>query len=192
MLSSKDALIVVDVQRDFCSGGALTVEGGEEVVPVLNRWIEAARVSDAVVVASRDWHPPGHVSFKEQGGDWPPHCLQKSEGAELHSSLMLPEQTLIVSKGEDPSRDQYSAFDDTGLAEKLKDRGIRRLWVGGLAQDVCVRATVLDALEAGFDVRLIKPATRAVNVREGDGDRALQQMRDAGAVIEEAASPDES
>ncbi len=181
-----DVLLVVDVQNDFCPGGALAVEGGDEVVPVLNRAIEAAMREGAKVIASRDWHPPDHASFEPQGGPWPVHCVQNTEGAAFHPKLRLPPGTPVVDKGTDPQRDNYSAFDNTGLAEDLRRQGIERVWVGGLAQDVCVRATVLDALEAGFRVHLVRSATRPVDVQPGDGWRALGEMQTAGATIEEA------
>lgn len=183
----KDALIVVDVQNDFCGGGALEVPDGDAVVPVLNDWMQRARAAGIPVVASRDWHPENHCSFEAQGGPWPPHCVRETRGAEFHPDLELPDDALIVSKGKTVERDNYSAFDETGLAGTLHDSGIERLWVGGLAQDVCVRATVLDACEAGFETHLIAEATRAVDVNPGDGDRALEAMRAAGAQIETAA-----
>ncbi len=182
-LSPQDALIVVDVQNDFCPGGLLAVEGGDEVVPVLNRWIDRAKQDGAMVVASRDWHPLHHVSFKERGGIWPEHCVQGTPGAKLHPGLRLPEDAVIVSKGTGLDKDNYSAFDDTGLAERLRLAGIKRAWVGGLAQDVCVRATVLDALAEGFETRLIENATRPVDLTPGDGQRAVEEMRKAGALV---------
>lgn len=182
-LSQHDALLVVDVQNDFCPGGALAVPEGDQVVPVLNEWIRAAREAGVPVVASRDWHPAGHCSFAEQGGPWPVHCVQDTEGAAFHPDLRLPADALVISKGQSPERDNYSAFDDTGLADMLRERGVERVRVGGLAQDVCVRATVLDACEAGFETHLIADATRAVDVEPGDGERALEAMRAAGARI---------
>ena len=186
-LQPDDALLIVDVQRDFCPGGALPIEEGDRVVPVLNRWIDTADRSGTPIYASRDWHPPGHVSFRERGGDWPIHCVQDTQGARFHPDLRLPNAAHIISKGKDPNRDQYSALDRTSLAEELKSRGVRRIWVGGLAEDVCVHATVMDALDAGFEVHLIEDATRAVNVQPGDGERALREMRDAGAIVEYGA-----
>jgi len=183
-LGEKDALVIVDAQNDFFPGGALAVEGADEVVPVLNSWIERAEAAGAFVVASRDWHPEGHVSFQSEGGEWPPHCVQGTNGAAFHPDLRLPAETRIVTKGDNPRFDQYSAFDRTGLAEDLRRSGVERLWVGGLAQDVCVLHTVRDALAAGFEVHLIRDATRPVNVSPGDGERALEEMREAGAVIE--------
>ncbi len=188
-LGPQDALIVVDVQNDFCRGGALPVAKGDEVVPVLNRWIEAAEKASAKIVVSRDWHSPGHMSFREQGGLWPPHCVQNTEGAEFHPDLNVPGEAIIVSKGDEVDRDQYSALHQTGLGERLEEQGVKRVWVGGLAQDVCVRATVLDAVKSGFEVHVIKAGTRAVDVQPGDGDRALAEMRQAGAIIEDGELP---
>lgn len=182
-LNSQDALIVVDMQNDFCPGGLLAVNGGDEVVPVFNHWIEQARQGGAVIVASRDWHPPHHVSFKERGGIWPEHCVQGSSGAEFHPDIELPEDAIIVSKGANADKDNYSAFDDTGLAETLRGAGVRRVWVGGLAQDVCVRATVLDALAEGLETYLIRNATRPVDLKPGDGERAIEEMLQAGARL---------
>jgi nicotinamidase/pyrazinamidase len=183
-LSPTEALLIVDVQNDFCPGGALPVAEGDQVVPVLNRWIEAARRDGAVIVASRDWHPHGHISFRERGGPWPVHCVQNTPGAAFHPGLNLPASALVLSKGTAPDRDNYSPFVDTDLADTLRRQAVQRLWVGGLAQDVCVRAAVLDALAAGFVVHVIEDATRAVNVTPGDGQRALEEMRIQGAVIE--------
>jgi nicotinamidase/pyrazinamidase len=180
-LGPHDAVIAVDVQRDFCSGGHLAIAGGDEVVPVLNAWIEAARAARAVVVASRDWHPPDHISFHGRAGPWAPHCIQQSAGAAFHPHLQLPPDAVVVSKGEDPDTDQYSAFDRTGLASVLRDRGVQRVWIGGLAQDVCVRATVLDACREGFATHLIAHATRPIEARSGE--IALSQMQNAGAKI---------
>lgn len=181
-LTAKDALLVVDVQNDFCPGGALPVPDGDEVVPELNRWIDHARARGAVVAASRDQHPENHVSFADRGGPWPRHCVRQSHGAAYHPELELPDDAIDLAKGEDPERDQYSAFDDTGLASMLRRRGVERVWVGGLAEDVCVEATVRDALDAGFEVRLLTAATRAV-----DPDRAPElerRLAQAGAVLE--------
>ena len=184
-----DALLIVDVQNDFCPGGALEVPEGDRVVPVLNQWIGAARDVGIPIYASRDWHPANHISFAQRGGPWPPHCIQNTQGAAFHPDLQLPEGAAIISKGTDPDRDQYSAFDDTGLVKQMRDDGVRRIWVGGLAQDVCVHASVLDGAKAGFDIHLVDPATRPVDVNPGDGERAIEEMRQAGAVIEEEAEP---
>ncbi len=184
-LEAADALLIIDVQNDFCAGGSLAVPDGDAVVPVLNHWIAAARRTEVPIVVSRDWHPAGHVSFRERGGPWPPHCVQGTRGAEFHPALDLPPDAPIVSKGENPDRDNYSDFQQTDLAAKLRGQGVRRLWVGGLALDYCIRATILDAIREGFEVHLIRAATRAVDVNPGDGERALEQIRAAGASIEE-------
>jgi len=183
-LRAGDALLVVDVQPDFCPGGALAVPDGDAVIPVLNAWIAAARERGVPVYASRDWHPLQHVSFEAQGGPWPPHCVQDTPGAAYHPDLALPEDAVTIAKGTRLDRDQYSAFDGTGLAEHLRRTGIERLWVGGLAQDVCVRASVLDACKEGFAVHLIADATRPVDAAAGEA--ALREMREAGARLEAA------
>jgi nicotinamidase/pyrazinamidase len=188
-LGPSDALLVVDVQNDFCPGGALPVPDGDRVVPVLNRWIEAARAGGAAVVASRDWHPAGHVSFRERGGPWPVHCVQDTPGAAFHAGLRLPADARVVSKGADPDRDAYSALTDAAVVDELRRRGVRRLWVGGLAEDYCVRATVLDGLKAGFEVHLIAAGVRPVDARPGDGRRARQEMSEVGCVVENGEAP---
>lgn len=181
-LGPRDALLVVDVQRDFCPGGALAVAEGDRVVPVLNRWIEAARAAGAAIYASRDWHPRTHPSFASEGGPWPPHCIQDDEGAAFHPDLALPPDAHIVTKGTRFDRDQYSAFDETGLAARLRRDGIERVFVGGLALDVCVLATARDALAAGFAVHVLADASRPVDPEAGA--RALETLRAGGAVIE--------
>lgn len=180
-LREGDALILVDVQNDFCPGGALPIELGDEVIPVLNEWVGVAEARGVPVYASRDWHPANHLSFDPEGGPWPVHCVQDSEGAAFHPELCLPEGAIIVTKGTRFDKDQYSAFDDTGLADELRRRGVRRVWIGGLAQDVCVKATALDAVRAGLEVHLILPATRPVTA-EG-GEKALEEMRAAGVIV---------
>ncbi len=181
---SDDALLIVDVQNDFCPGGKLEVPEGDTVVPVLNRWIDDAREANILIIASRDWHPVDHISFEDQGGDWPEHCVQDSRGAEFHPGLALPREAIRVSKGTAFDRDAYSAFDGTGLAGYLRQKGIKRLWVGGLAQDVCVLATVKDACKEGFETRLIQDATRPVFPDKAD--QVLREMESAGAVLEAA------
>lgn len=180
-----DALVIVDVQKDFCEGGALAIQGGNSVVPVLNRWIAAARDATVPIYASRDWHPQRHPSFIEFGGKWPVHCLQDSDGAAFHGNLALPSSAIIVTKGVRFDRDQNSAFDGTGLVAELRRSGIERLWVGGLAQDVCVCATVLDAMREGFETVVIADATMPVT-REGS-ELAEEQMLKAGARFETTA-----
>ncbi|MEE9130989.1 MAG: nicotinamidase [Phycisphaerales bacterium] len=179
-----DALLIVDVQNDFCPGGALPVPDGDTVVAVLNEWIAAALAANVPVYASRDWHPLDHMSFARQGGPWPVHCVQGTPGAALRSDLQLPDDAVIVDKGTDPADEAYSAFANTDLAVRLQQANVTRLWVGGLALDYCVRASVLDARQEGFAVHLIADTTRAVNVEPSDGDKALDAMRDAGVIIE--------
>jgi nicotinamidase/pyrazinamidase len=181
-LGPGDALLVVDVQRDFCPGGLLAVPEGDRVIAVLNTWIGQAVRGKAIVVASRDWHPKDHVSFTSRGGPWPEHCVQGTVGAELHPALALPPQAVLVDKGTDVNRDAYSAFDGTGLASLLRERGVRRVFVGGLAQDVCVRATVIDSLHSGFETHVLVEATRPVAPLRGA--RALREMQSSGAVLE--------
>lgn len=178
-LKEGDALIVVDVQPDFCPGGKLAIDDGDSVIPVLNDWLAAARAEGIPIYASRDWHPASHVSFEESGGPWPEHCVQDTPGAQFHPDLELPEEAVKISKGVRLDKDQYSAFDATGLAGHLKDQGVKRVWVGGLAEDVCVHATVMDACKAGFETHLIANATRPVT-KEG-GQKARREMEDAGA-----------
>jgi len=180
-LKPGDGLLLVDVQIDFCPGGALPVEEGDRVVPVLNRWIEAAGSACCPVYASRDWHPAGHPSFRDQGGPWPVHCLQDSRWAMFHPDLLLPDSVVKITKGVRFDFDHLSAFQETGLAVRLRKDGIRRLFVGGLAEDVCVLATVLDALKKGFDTVLISDGTRPVT--KSVGKNARKEMRRAGAIL---------
>ena len=183
-----DALLIVDVQNDFCPGGALAVSEGDQVVPVLNEWIEQAQRDGVPVYASRDWHPASHISFTERGGPWPPHCVQGTSGAAFHPGLRLPSNVEIISKADKLEEDSYSAFGGTDLAERLRRAGVSRVWIGGLTQDYCVRETSLDAIREGFEVHVIVEGTRAVNVSPGDGRRALDDIRRAGAILEAAAS----
>jgi len=179
-LDKHTALVVVDTQNDFCPGGALAVAEGDKVVPVLNKYIEKFRKASAPIIFTRDWHPPDHSSFKEQGGPWPPHCVQNSEGAKFHADLNVPPEGEIVSKA-DKRDEAYSFFQGTDLALKLHQRGIKTLFVGGLATDYCVKETVLDGLKYGFDVFHLDDASRGVNVNPDDSERALYEMVVAGA-----------
>lgn len=181
-LQAGDALVVVDVQRDFCPGGALPVPKGDLVIPELNRWLAAAHERGIPIYASRDWHPPEHPSFQSQGGIWPEHCVQDTAGAAFHPDLELPAGAIHIAKGTRLDRDQYSAFDETGLAEHLRARGVRRVWIGGLAEDVCVRATALDARRNGFEAHVILPATRALTAAGAEAARA--DLQAAGVILE--------
>ena len=189
------AVLVVDVQRDFCAGGALAVPAGDSVVPVLNRVLSDAGDRRVPVYASRDWHPAASRHFVTGGGVWPVHCVAHSDGARFHPDLRLPRGAAVVSKGVDADEDGFSAFDgrlDDGatLEESLRASGVTRLVVGGLATDYCVRATVLDSLKKGWRVTLLTDAVSAVNLEPNDGARALEEMRAAGAVLEVSADLD--
>ena len=179
----RTALIVVDVQLDFCPGGALAVRYGDQVVPRLNKIIGVFEGSGLPVFFTRDWHPPDHVSFRSQGGPWPPHCVQGSPGAKFHPGLRFPRDAKVISKGDRPSREAYSGFQGTDLRAQLKKLGADELLVGGLATDYCVKGTTLDALRAGLSVEVLKDCVRPVDVRPGDGARALAEMQKAGARL---------
>lgn len=185
-MQSKDALIVVDVQNDFCPGGALPVADGDKVVPALNRYIERFQQAQMPIFATRDWHPEKTKHFKAYGGLWPPHCIQETKGAEFRSDLQLPGNAVIVSAGMAPDEEGYSGFDGRddrglGLAELLRGRGVKRLFVGGLATDYCVKHTVLDGLKERFKVVLLEDAIRGVDLQPGDSERAIAEMIRAGA-----------
>ncbi len=189
------ALIVVDVQNDFCPGGALGVDEGDAVVPVLNQWIEAFRRAGRPVVYTQDWHPADHASFKEQGGIWPVHCVQGTDGAAFHPDLKVDGH--VFRKAFASDKEGYSGFDgylaedpdaagppsDVDLASWLKQQGVRKVYVGGLTTDYCVRATVLDAIKNGFEAVFIAAASRPVNVEPGDEEKAIEDMKAAGARV---------
>jgi nicotinamidase/pyrazinamidase len=180
---SGDALIIVDLQNDFLIGGSLAVPDGDAVIPVLNTWIRRFRAAELPIFATRDWHPSDHCSFRDQGGPWPPHCVAGTKGAEFTAELALPPDALIHSKAMSPEKEAYSDFEDGGFGQKLREMGVTRLFIGGLATDYCVHATVLDGLKEGFRVVLLTDAIRPVEVHPGDGDRAIAQMREAGALM---------
>ncbi|MGE5302322.1 MAG: bifunctional nicotinamidase/pyrazinamidase [Alphaproteobacteria bacterium] len=182
-----DALIIIDVQNDFCPGGSLAVTGGDEVVPVLNQYIEQFRQAKLPIFATRDWHPENTTHFKIHGGLWPPHCVQGTKGAEFRADLALPKDAVIVSAGIAPDEEGYSGFDGkdengAGLADLLRAHGVERVFVGGIATDYCVKETVLDALRHGFKVVLLEDAVRGVNLRPDDSERAIAEMVRAGAA----------
>ncbi len=180
--TERRALIVVDVQNDFCPGGALAVERGDEVVEPLNRLIEEFLEQGQPVYKSRDWHPAQTRHFTAYGGTWPVHCVRGTRGAEFHADLLDDPRVRVVSKGLG-DEDNYSAFDGTTLAEDLRRQNVKEVWVGGLATDYCVKNTVLDALREGFRVRALSDAMRAVNLQPGDDERAIAEMRAAGAEV---------
>ena len=181
------SLLIVDVQNDFCPGGALAAAQGDEVVPVLNKYIELFSKERLTVFASRDWHSKKTKHFKAYGGPWPEHCVQDSKGASFHPQLKLPPQTIILSKGMDPDSDSYSAFQGSDASGRdflsiLKSRGIKELWVGGLATDYCVKSSTLDALKKGFKVCLLIDAIRGVNLNPDDSQKAIEHMLSRGAT----------
>lgn len=188
---SDAALIVVDVQNDFCPGGTLGVADGDGVVPVLNEWIEVFRAAGRPVIYTQDWHPEGHASFTEHGGIWPVHCVQNTEGAAFHKDLIV--DGYVFQKAFHRELEGYSGFDGRlagedgehgpGLAEWLREQGVRKVYVGGLTTDYCVRATVLDARENGFEAVFLADGSRPVNVEEGDEERAIADMQAAGATV---------
>ncbi|MFZ5556579.1 MAG: nicotinamidase [Pseudomonadota bacterium] len=177
-----DALILVDVQNDFLPGGTLAVPGGDAVVEPLNRAAALFAARGLPVFATRDWHPPDHCSFRARGGPWPPHCVVATPGAAFAPGLRLPDAAVVISKATTPDRDAYSGFQGTDLAERLRRAGVKRVVVGGLATDYCVKETVRDALAAGFEVVLLTDAIRAVDVHAGDGEAARHDMLGCGAV----------
>jgi nicotinamidase/pyrazinamidase len=176
-----EALLIVDYQNDFNPGGALAVADGDQIAERINEL--AADEGFELVVATRDWHPPDHGSFEENGGPWPPHCVQGTEGAELHPALERSRIDEIVDKGQDPQTEGYSGFEDTNLEELLREHDIHKVTVVGLATDYCVKNTALDALRSDFEVVVDSSAVRGVNVEQGDDERALQEVRDAGGVV---------
>ncbi len=183
----KKALIVVDVQNDFCPGGSLAVAHGDEVVAPLNKLMKEFLDRGEPVFKTRDWHPATAKHFAVHGGTWPVHCVQNTPGAEFHANLSDDPRITIISKGIDESADGYSGFDGTRLAQMLREKNVKEVWVGGLATDYCVKETVLSALREGFQVKALADAMRAVNVNPGDGAQAIEEMRAAGAEIVEAA-----
>jgi nicotinamidase/pyrazinamidase len=192
-MQGSDALVIIDVQNDFCPGGALPVADGDRVVPVLNEYIKTFTQEKLPIFATRDWHPEKTRHFKAYGGLWPPHCIQGTKGAEFRTDLALPEETVVVSGGMAPDEEGYSGFDGKdekglGLADLLHAFGVERIFVGGLATDYCVKHTVLDGLKQGFKVVLLEDAVRGVNLKPDDSERAIEEMVHAGA--QKTTSPD--
>jgi nicotinamidase/pyrazinamidase len=179
-LRNGDVLVVVDVQQDFVSG-SLPVPGGAQVIRPLNACIGAFHDAGLVVVATRDWHPANHLSFQEQGGPWPAHCVARTPGAAFAAGLKAAEGAWLVSKATSPHREAYSAFEGTDLDRRLQRLGAKRLVVGGLATDYCVLRTVLDARSRGYETFVLADAIRAVDAKPGDGENAEDEMIRAGA-----------
>jgi len=177
----QDALVVVDFQNDFCSGGSLTICGAEDILPLINSLIVQAYEASSLIVASRDWHPKNHISFKQRGGPWLEHCVQGSFGAQIHPNLKLPSTSKIISKGMDSETDQYSAYDKTDLNYLMQQNKICRVFIVGLALDYCVKATAIDAARLGFETHLIINATKSVT--PSNASQCLTEMRLAGIRI---------
>ncbi len=175
----EEALIVVDMQRDFMPGGALPVPEGDRIIPRCNEYIRAFMGRGALIVATRDWHPENHISFREQGGPWPRHCVRGTEGAEF--VVELPADVVIISKATEPDREAYSGFEGTELAEILKKRGVKRVYICGVATEYCVKATALDAVKHGFETYLLRDAVKGID--EEDEERALRELESAGVRI---------
>ncbi|NWG74125.1 MAG: isochorismatase family protein, partial [Rubrivivax sp.] len=182
-IAAGDALLVVDLQHDFLPGGALGVAHGDATIAPINRLIELFTSRGLPVFASRDWHPRDHCSFRERGGPWPVHCVAGSHGAAFTDAVHWPADVTVVSKATERDREAYSALDGTGLREHLQARGVRRVFVAGLATDYCVRATAADALALGLEVVVVRDAVAAVDVQPGDGERALADIRSRGGVV---------
>jgi nicotinamidase/pyrazinamidase len=182
-LQHGDALIAVDVQNDFLPGGSLAVPDGNTILDPLRHCIVLFEQRRLPIFATRDWHPANHCSFKAQGGPWPPHCVASTPGADIAQRLCLPASAFVISKATTPERDSYSGFDGTDLKRRLQDANVQRLFVGGLATDYCVLATVKDGLKNGLRIVLLQDAVRAVDASPGDGKRALQEMRRLGAEL---------
>lgn len=187
-MESKRALLIVDVQNDFCPGGTLAVQEGDKVVSVLNKYIKKFLKNKMPIFASRDWHPEQTRHFRQFGGQWPKHCVQNTSGAGFHPGLALPKEAIILSKGMEPEKDSYSAFqaadaNGTDLLTLLQDLGVKELFVGGLATDYCVKWSVLDALKSGFRVKLLTDAIKGVNIKPKDSEEALAEMVSQGAKI---------
>ena len=183
MEKNRRALIIVDVQNDFCPGGALAVAQGDEVVAPLNELAQEFLANGDLVVKTRDWHKPTTKHFADFGGVWPVHCVQNTHGAEFHPQLIDHPAIHIIAKGLG-DKDCYSGFDETGLAAFLRNQQVSELWIGGLATDYCVKNTVLDALQENFRVKLLTFACRAVELNPGDGEAAIDEMKAAGATLE--------
>ena len=183
-LEKGDALIIVDVQNDFLPGGALGVKHGEEIVEPLNEYIKRFGREKLPVFATRDWHPVKHCSFKEQGGIWPPHCVADTFGSQFAHKLKLPVDARIISKAIYADSDAYSGFTGTTLNSRLCDMEIKRVFIGGLATDYCIKATMEDALSRFPNATFyLKDACRAVNVKADDGDAAEKAMIRSGAKL---------
>lgn len=187
-----DALLIIDVQNDFFPGGALPVPEGEDIIPTINAWIAASKEAGVPIFASRDWHPSNHCSFKEQGGPWPMHCVQNSKGAEMHSAIKIPADTVIIDTASDPLKEAYSAFqghttEGQTLHDAMRKSGVQRIWLLGLAQDFCVCESALEGQKKGYEVHVLMKGTKPIH--EETGEDAVQRMQAAGVIIEKNCEP---
>jgi len=181
-INETDALVLVDIQSDFCTG-SLAVPNALDIIETVNKYIDLFYKQKLPIVLTRDWHPINHSSFKGFGGIWPVHCVQNTPGANFYKDLKIPNDSIIISKGTDPSRDAYSAFDGTNLNPyRLKGLNIKRLFIGGLATDYCVKETILDSLSLGYTTFFLSDISKAVNINSGDEKKAIDEMLQAGAI----------
>lgn len=183
MTRTRAALVVVDVQRDFCPGGSLAVKDGDKVITPLNRVIEAFRRAGFPIFFTRDWHPRNHISFTSRGGVWPPHCVQGTPGAEFPTKLKVPLDAVIINKATEPDAEAYSAFHGTDLAKRLKGLSIRDVFLGGLTTDYCVKESALDALAIGLKVNVLGDCVRGVDLRPDDSAKAIAEITSRGAKL---------
>lgn len=185
-MKAKKALLIVDVQNDFCPGGALGVPAGHKIVPAINKYIRIFSKTGAPVFATRDWHPVKSRHFKDFGGVWPVHCIQNTKGAAFHHDLKLPEKAVLLYKGMDPDKDCYSAFyaedaSGSGLSDWLKRMDVKELYISGLATDYCVKFTAMDAIKHGFKVKILVDAIQGVNLKPDDSEEAIKKITKMGA-----------
>ena len=185
-MKSQKALLIIDLQNDFCPGGSLGVPQAEKIIPAVNKYLKLFKKNKLPIFATRDWHPPKTRHFKDFGGAWPAHCIQNTRGAAFHPRLKLPKEAVLLYKGMDPQKDSYSAFqaeDTSGMdfLSLLKRLKISELYVGGLATDYCVRSSVIDALKQKFKVRLLMDAVRGVDFKKGDSEKVVKKMITLGA-----------
>jgi nicotinamidase/pyrazinamidase len=186
LLRASKALLVVDVQNDFCPGGALGIHGGDRIIPILNRYIKYFEMENLPIFVTRDWHPKVSKHFEQFGGVWPIHCIEGSYGAQFHPELELPKEALLMSKGMGPEEDSYSAFHSTdpsgmALGNLLKTFGVTQIYISGLATDYCVKYSVLDAIEYGLEVIILADAIAGVNLQPNDSSLAMEVMVSRGA-----------
>ncbi len=180
-ITRNSALVVVDVQRDFMPGGALPVPKGDLVIGPINTLIARFKIKGLPVIFTRDWHPPDHISFQERGGPWPPHCIKNTKGAEFHPDMEIPEGAIIVSKATERDKEAYSGFQGTNLNDILREKGIKRIFLGGVATEYCVKATVLDALNLGYEVIVVEEAIKGIS--EDEEVKARDSMLDEGSIF---------